>query len=179
MFSATPSGGWAPAVIAGDTGIALTERAQQFVMTPGHPNQIAPHKRPRLTLTPSLALRDGKPWLAFSTPGGDSQDQTLLQVFLNVAEFGMDPQAAVEAPRFNSLAMFSSFDDHSDQPLTLQIERRVGELTLEALRAMGHKLIVQGDWDNPTAPTLIEFDPATGVVRAGADVRGHRYAIGW
>ena len=78
LFSATPSAAWIPAVIAGDTGIPLSERAQQFVLTPGHPDQIAPHKRPRLTLTPSLALRDGKPWLVFSTPGGDSQDQNLV-----------------------------------------------------------------------------------------------------
>lgn len=179
MFSATPSGAWVPAVIAGDTGIPLTQRAQSFVLTPRHPNQIAPHKRPRITLTPTIALKNGLPWLAFSTPGGDSQDQTLLQVFLNVVEFGMDPQAAVEAPRFNSLAMYSSFDDHSDEPLTLQVERRIPSQVLEQLRAKGHKLIVQGDWENSTAPTMIEFDPITGVIKAGADVRGHRYALAW
>jgi len=179
MFSATPSGGWIPAVIAGDTGIPLTQRAQAFVLTPGHPNQLAPHKRPRITLTPSLAVRDGKPWLVFSTPGGDSQDQTLLQIFLNVAEFGMNPQEAVEAPRFNSEAMYSSFDDHSDQPLTLDVEKRFEQAVLDALRARGHKLLLGGDWSNPTAPTLIEYDPATGVIKAGADIRGHRYALAW
>jgi gamma-glutamyltranspeptidase/glutathione hydrolase len=179
LFSATPSGGWVPAVIAGDTGIPLTERAQSFVLTPLHPNQIAPHKRPRVTLTPTIALKNGQPWLAFSTPGGDSQDQTLLQIFLDVVEFGMDPQSAVEAPRFNSLAMYSSFDDHGDQPLTLQVERRIPSQVLEQLRTRGHKLIVQGDWENATSPTMIEFDPATGVIKAGADVRGHRYAIAW
>ncbi len=179
MFSATPSGAWIPAVIAGDTGIPLTQRAQSFVLTPGHPNQIAPHKRPRITLTPTIALKNGQPWLAFSTPGGDSQDQTLLQVFLNVAEFGMEPQLAVEQPRFNSLAPYSSFDDHADAPLTLQIERRIPEVTLNRLRELGHKLIVQGDWENPTSPTILEYDPATGVIKAGADVRGHRYAIAW
>jgi gamma-glutamyltranspeptidase/glutathione hydrolase len=179
MFSATPSGGWIPAVIAGDTGIPLTERAQSFVLTPGHPNQLAPHKRPRITLTPTLALRDGKPWLAFSTPGGDSQDQTLLQVFLNVVEFGMNPQEAVEAPRFNSEAMYSSFDDHSGRPLTLDVESRIPKAVLDELRARGHKLIVGGDWSNPTAPTLVEYDPATGVIKGGADVRGWRYALAW
>ncbi len=179
MFSATPSGGWVPAVIAGDTGIPLTERAQSFVLTPRHPNQIAPHKRPRITLTPTIALKDGQPWLAFSTPGGDSQDQTLLQIFLDVVEFGMNPQEAVEAPRFNSLAMYSSFDDHSDHPLELQVERRIPSQVQEGLRAKGHKLILQGDWDNPTSPTMIEFDPATGVIQAGADSRGHRYALAW
>jgi gamma-glutamyltranspeptidase / glutathione hydrolase len=179
MFSATPSGAWLPSVIAGDTGIPLTERANAFVLTDGHPNQIAPHKRPRITLTPGLAVRNNQPFLAWSTPGGDSQDQTLLQVFLNIADFGMNPQEAVEAPRFNSEAMYSSFDDHGDMPLTLQVERRLGEQTLNALRERGHKLDVQGDWDNPTSPTVIEFDPRTGVMRAGADVRGYRYAIAW
>jgi gamma-glutamyltranspeptidase/glutathione hydrolase len=149
------------------------------VLTPGHPNQIAPHKRPRITLTPTLALRDGKPWLVFSTPGGDTQDQTLLQIFLNVVEFGMNPQEAVEAPRFNSEAMYSSFDNHGDQPLTLDVEKRFEEAVLAALRARGHKLQVGGDWSNPTSPTLIEYDPATGVIAGGADVRGHRYALAW
>ena len=179
MFSATPSGAWLPSVIAGDTGIPLTERANAFVLTDGHPNQIAPHKRPRITLTPGLALRNDQPFLAWSTPGGDSQDQTLLQVFLNIADFGMNPQEAVEAPRFNSEAMFSSFDDHNDMPLTLQVEKRIPEQTLNALRERGHKLDVQGDWDNPTSPTVILFDPRAGVMRAGADVRGYRYAIAW
>jgi gamma-glutamyltranspeptidase/glutathione hydrolase len=179
LFSATPSGAWTPAVIAGDTGIPLTQRAQAFVLTPGHPNQIAPHKHPRITLTPTLALRDGKPWLVFSTPGGDSQDQTLLQIFLNVVEFGMNPQEAVEAPRFNSEAMYSTFDNHSDQPLVLDVEKRIDPAVLDALRERGHKLVIGSDWSNPTAPTMIEYDPATGVSSGGADIRGHRYAMGW
>lgn len=179
MFSATPSGGWLPSVIAGDTGIPLNQRAQSFVLTPGHPNQLAPHKRPRITLTPTIALRDGQPWMAFSTPGGDSQDQTLLQIFLNVVEFGMTPQEAVEAPRFNSDAMYGSFDDHSDQPLVLQIENRIPDPVVEQLRARSHKVNVQGPWSNTTAPTMVQFDPATGVIRAGADVRGLRYALAW
>jgi len=179
MLSATPSGAWIPAVIAGDTGIPLTQRAQAFVLTPGHPNQLAPHKRPRYTLTPTLALREGKPWLAFSTPGGDSQDQTLLQIFLNVVEFGMNPEEAVEAPRFNSEAMYSTFDDHSDQSLVLDVETRISEPVLEALRERGHKLVMQDDWGNPTSPTMVMYDPTTGVITAGADVRGHRYALAW
>jgi gamma-glutamyltranspeptidase/glutathione hydrolase len=179
LFSATPSAAWIPAVIAGDTGIPLSERAQAFVLTPGHPNQIAPHKRPRITLTPSLALRDGQPWLVFSTPGGDSQDQTLLQIFLNVVEFGMNPQEAVEAPRFNSEAMYSTFDAHEDRPLTLDVEKRFEQAVLDELRARGHKLLVGGDWSNPTAPTMVEYNPTTGVISAGADVRGYRYALAW
>jgi gamma-glutamyltranspeptidase/glutathione hydrolase len=179
MLSATPSGAWIPALIAGDTGIPLTQRAQAFVLTPGHPNQLAPHKRPRFTLTPTIALREGKPWLAFSTPGGDSQDQTLLQIFLNVVEFGMNPEEAVEAPRFNSEAMYSTFDDHSGQPLVLDVETRISEPVLEALRERGHKLVMQGEWGNPTAPTMVMYDPATTVIKAGSDVRGHRYALAW
>ena len=179
MFSATPSGAWVPAVIAGDTGIPLSQRAQSFVLTPGHPNQLAPGKRPRITLTPTLALKEKKPWLAFSTPCGDGQDQTLLQVFLNVAEFGMNPQEAVEAPRFNSQAMYSSFDDHSDESLVLDVEKRIPEEVLNQLRARGHKLVVQGEWGNSCAPTIVEYDVTTGVMKAGADVRGHRYALAW
>ena len=179
MFSATPSGAWIPAMMAGDTGIPLTQRAQAFVLTPGHPNQIGPGKRPRITLTPTLALKNGEPWLAFSTPGGDSQDQTMLQIFLNVVEFGMQPQEAVEAPRFNSVAMYSSFDDHGDDPLGLQMEGRFPPATLEKLRTLGHKLIMLGDWQHPSSPTMIEYDSANGVIKAGADVRGHRWAAAW
>lgn len=179
MFSATPSGAWIPAMMAADTGIPLTQRAQAFVLTPGHPNQIGPGKRPRITLTPTIALKKGAPWLAFSTPGGDSQDQTLLQVFLNIVEFGMQPQDAVEAPRFNSVAMYSSFDDHGDNPLGLQVESRFPQSTMEELRALGHKLILQGDWQNSSSPTLIEYDSGNRVIKAGADVRGHRWAGAW
>jgi gamma-glutamyltranspeptidase / glutathione hydrolase len=179
MFSATPSAAWVPSVIAGSTGIPLSERAQSFVFTVGHPNQIAPHKRPRITLTPTIALKNGQPFLAFSTPGGDSQDQTLLQIFLNVVDFGMSPQEAVEAPRFNSLAMYSSFDDHSDQSLKLEVEDRIPAATIEALKKLGHKPIVEGAWSNPTGPTMVEYDPATDVIVGAADVRFQRYAIGW
>jgi gamma-glutamyltranspeptidase / glutathione hydrolase len=179
MFSATPSGAWIPAMLAGDTGIPLTQRAQAFVLTPGHPNQIGPGKRPRITLTPTIAVKNGRPWLAFSTPGGDSQDQTLLQIFLNVVEFGMQPQEAVEAPRFNSVAMYSSFDDHGDSPLGLQVESRFPASTLDELRAMGHKLVMLTDWANPSSPTVVEYDTRSSVIKAGADVRGHRWAAGW
>ena len=179
MFSATPSGAWYPAVIAGDTGIPLGQRAQSFVLTPGHPNQLAPHKRPRITLTPTIALKGKSPWLAFSTPCGDSQDQTLLQVFLNVAEFGMNPQEAVEAPRFDSEAMYSSFDAHQDSPLVLGVEKRIPQSVQEELRKRGHKVVVQGEWGNSCAPTMVEFDPQNGVIKGGADVRGYRYALAW
>jgi gamma-glutamyltranspeptidase/glutathione hydrolase len=179
MFSATPSGAWIPALIAGDTGIPLTERAQAFVLTPGHPNQIGPHKRPRITLSPTLALRAGQPWLAFSTRGGDWQDQTLLQMFLNVLEFGMNPQEAVEAPRFRSDAMYSTFAAHADQPLTLDVEKRFDAAVIDALRARGHTLVIEGDWSTHTAATMVEYISSTGVMEAGADVRHARCAVAW
>ena len=118
MISVTPSGGWIPAVIAGRTGIGLSQRAQSFVIDPAENpfNVIEPGKRPRVTLTPTLAMKDGLPWMAFSVQGGDSQDQNLLQCFLNIVEFGMTPQQAVEAPNINSFQMRNSFEDHTSQP---------------------------------------------------------------
>src|SRR5262249_116751 len=98
-FSATPSGAWLPSVIAGDTGIPLSTRLQSFVVTTGHGNQLAPGKRPRVTLSPTLVLKDGKPYMAMSTPGGDNQDQAMLQALLNIIDFNMSSQEAVEAPR--------------------------------------------------------------------------------
>ena len=118
LVSVTPSGGWVPATIAGRTGIGLSQRMQSFVLDAAENpfNVVAPGKRPRVTLTPSLALKDGKPWLAFGVQGGDSQDQNLLQFFLNVQEFGMTPQEAAEAANFNSYQMKASFDQHESQP---------------------------------------------------------------
>ena len=110
-MSVTPSGGWVPAVIAGHTGVGLSQRAQSFVTRAedGPFNVIEPGKRPRVTLTPTLAMKDGAPYLAFAVQGGDSQDQNLLQFFLNIVEFGMTPQQAAEAPNINSYQMRSSF----------------------------------------------------------------------
>ena len=107
LVSVTPSGGWIPATIAGHTGIGLSQRMQSFVLDPAENpfNVLEPGKRPRVTLTPSLAFKDGKPWLAFAVQGGDTQDQNLLQFFLDVFEFGMTPQEATEAANFNSYQM--------------------------------------------------------------------------
>ena len=118
VVSVTPSGGWIPAAIAGRTGIGMSQRVQSFVTRRGDGpfNVIAPGKRPRVTLTPSLALKDGRPFLSFAVQGGDTQDQNLLQFFLNVVEFGMTVQQAVEAPNINSYQMRSSFGDHAPSP---------------------------------------------------------------
>src|SRR4051795_2432898 len=102
VFSATPSGAWMPSVIAGDTGIPLTQRAQSFLLVPGHPNELAGGKRPRVTLSPTIVTKNGKPFLTMATPGGDVQEQALIQVMFATIEFGMNAQAAVEAPRFQT-----------------------------------------------------------------------------
>src|SRR6266852_5706087 len=134
MFSATPSGAWLPAVVAGDTGVLMGQRLQSALTDPGSPNVVAPGKRPRITLTPTLVLKDGQPFMVLSTPGGDNQDQALLQVLLNVIEFGMNPQEAVEAPRFDTQHFVSSFDDHEFLPGSLNIESRIAEKTIDELK---------------------------------------------
>ena len=140
LVSMTPSGGWLPAVIAGRTGIGMSQRAQQFVIDPAENpfNVIEPGKRPRVTLTPSLAFRDGKPWLAFAVQGGDTQDQNLLQFFLNVVEFGMTPQQAAEAPNFTSFQMRDSFVMHEHLPGPHQLNNAVPDWVRRDLKARGY-----------------------------------------
>ena len=185
LWSATPSGAWLPSVIAGDTGIPLSQRMQAFSLVEGHPNRLAPGKLPRYTLTPTLAGKreeggkTGRPTLAFSTPGLDVQDQTLLQVFLNIAEFGLTLQEAVESPRFDTLHLEETFDQHRIRPNQLRIEGRVPADVLEALRAKGHVLEILGGWNHASAPTVVSIDRTTSVVSAAADARRDRYAFAW
>ncbi|MEW6129390.1 MAG: gamma-glutamyltransferase family protein [Acidobacteriota bacterium] len=179
VFSATPSGAWLPAVIAGDTGVLMGQRMQSFLLEAGHPNVLEPGKRPRITLTPTLVMKDGKPFLALSTPGGDNQDQTLLQVLLNIIEFGMNVQEAVEAPRFQSLHLVSSFDDHRFNPGQLKLEDRISKEILVNLQARGHQVEAVGAWANASAPTVVMFRLDANVIEAGADPRRGRYAIAW
>ena len=142
VVSVTPSGGWIPAFIAGETGIGLSQRMQSFVlderMNPY--NVVEPGKRPRVTLTPSLALKDGEPFLAFSVQGGDTQDQNLLQFFLNVVEFGMTVQEAVEAPNINSFQMRASFGQHEIQPGRLLLQEDTPPWVRDELRSMGEEI---------------------------------------
>jgi gamma-glutamyltranspeptidase/glutathione hydrolase len=175
-FSATPSGAWLPSVIAGDTGIPLTTRLQSFVMTAGHANQLQPGKRPRVTLSPTLVTRNGKLEMVLSTPGGDNQDQALLQVLLNIIEFGMTPQEAVEAPRFQTEHLFSSFGNHEFTPGRLNLEGRIPLATSDALRTLGHRVALAGDWSNASAPTVIWVHD--GVLNGGADPRRARFVFG-
>ncbi len=175
-FSATPSGAWLPSVIAGDTGIPFTTRLQSFVMTPGHPNRLQPGKRPRVTLSPTLVTHNGKLEMVLSTPGGDNQDQALLQVLLNIVEFQMTPQEAVEAPRFQTEHFFSSFGDHEFAPGRLNLEGRIPIATADALRSLGHRVARGGDWSNSSAPTVIWVHD--GVLNGGADPRRARFVFG-
>jgi len=179
LFSATPSGAWLPAVVAGDTGVLMGQRLQSALTDPNSPNVVAPGKRPRITLTPTLVLKDGQPFMVLSTPGGDNQDQALLQVLLNIIEFGMNPQEAVEAPRFDTQHYVSSFDDHEFLAGSLNIESRVPEKIIDELKARGHKVKVQSAWGTLSAPTVIVYDLKTGVSSAGADPRRGRYAVAW
>ncbi|HKG45267.1 MAG TPA: gamma-glutamyltransferase family protein [Pyrinomonadaceae bacterium] len=179
LFSATPSGAWLPAVVAGDTGVLMGQRLQSALTDPNSPNVVAPGKRPRITLTPTLVLKGGEPFMVLSTPGGDNQDQALLQVLLNIIEFGMNPQEAVEAPRFDTQHYVSSFDDHEFMPGSLNVESRVNLKTIQELSQKGHKVRVQGEWGTLSAPTVIIYDPKNGVASAGADPRRSRYAVAW
>ncbi|MFZ4629482.1 MAG: gamma-glutamyltransferase family protein [Blastocatellia bacterium] len=179
VFSATPSGAWLPAFLAGETGIPVSNRLQSFLLEPGHPNELRPGKRPRITLSPTIVLQGGEPFAALSTPGGDNQDQALLQVLFNLIEFGMNPQEAVEAGRFETQHYVSSFDDHRISPGSLILEQRLGEPVIEEMRRRGHRVEVKPDFTPAAAPTVVLFDPRTRVIQAGADVRRGRYAIGY
>ncbi len=175
-FSATPSGAWLPSVIAGDTGIPLSTRLQSFVLTPGHANLLAPGKRPRVTLSPTMVLKDGKPWLVMSTPGGDNQDQAMLQVLLNLIEFGMGPQAAVEAPRFQTEHYYGSFAFHEFGAGRVALESRLPAGTIERMLELGHRVTTRGPWSNTSAPVAIRWEG--GVLDGGADPRRSRYIFG-
>ena len=179
MFSATPSGAWLPAVVAGDTGVLMGQRLQSALTDPNSPNVVAPGKRPRITLTPTLVLKDGQPFMILSTPGGDNQDQALVQVLLNVIEFGMNPQEAVEAPRFDTQHYVSSFDNHEFLPGVLNVESRIPADVISQLNSRGHKLKIQSAWGTGSSPTVIMFDVKSGVISGAADPRRGRYAVAW
>lgn len=178
MFSATPSGASLPSVIAGDTGVALSHRAQSFYLVPGHPNELAGGKRPRVTLSPTLVVKNGKPFSVLSTPGGDNQDQALLQMLLNVVDFGMNAQQSVEAPRFQSRHLVSSFDNHAMNPGELVMDERFSSAVFTELAAKGHKLEKNSRWNSGAAPVMIRVLPS-GVMEAGADPYGYRNARAW
>jgi gamma-glutamyltranspeptidase/glutathione hydrolase len=181
LFSATPSSGWllGGAFVAGDTGVPLSNRMQAFRLDPQSPNVLAGGKRPRTTLTPTVVLKDGRPFLAIGTPGGDSQDQQILLVLLNIIDFERDVQAAIEAPRVNSLHPESSFDDHRAQPGVLEVEDSAGGAVIEELQRRGHQLRVRPVLGISTGIVAVGIDPVTGALRGGADPRRERYVVAW
>jgi gamma-glutamyltranspeptidase / glutathione hydrolase len=179
VVSITPSGGWVPAVIAGRTGIGLSQRAQSFVTDPaeGPFNVIEPGKLPRVTLTPTMALKEGRPYLAFAVQGGDSQDQNLLQFFLNVVEFGMTVQEATEAPNINSFQMRSSFGAHETRPGRILLAESMPPWVRTELRRMGYELTYEERTSGPINAIL--FDRAHGTMWGGSSNHGEDYGIAW
>jgi len=179
VVSITPSGGWMPATLAGRTGIGMSQRMQSFVLDPTQNpfNVVEPGKRPRATLTPGLALKDGKPYLSFAVQGGDTQDQNLLQFFLNIVEFGMNVQEAVEAANINSYQMRSSFGAHESTPGRLTLRSDVSSWIRAELAKMGYKLDFEERTSGPI--TGIFFDRAHGSMWGGASDHGDDYGIAW
>jgi len=179
VVSVTPSGGWVPAVIAGHTGIGLSQRAQSFVTAAkdGPYNVIEPGKRPRVTLTPTLALKDGAPFLAFAVQGGDSQDQNLLQFFLNIVEWKMTPQQAAEAANINSYQMRSSFGEHEARPGRILIASSTPDFTRFELRRMGYTLDIEDLTSGPI--NAIYFDREHGTLWGASSNYGEDYGIAW
>jgi gamma-glutamyltranspeptidase/glutathione hydrolase len=179
VVSVTPSGAWVPCVIAGRTGIGVSQRAQSFVLDEyKNPfNVIAPGKRPRATLTPGLAMKDGKPFLSFAVQGGDTQDQNLLQFFLNVVEFGMNVQEACEAANITSYQMHDSFDGHKTVPGKLDVNERVPPEVRDRLRAMGYVLAAKKYTSGPI--NAVFFDWAHGTFWGGSSNYREDYGIAW
>ena len=179
VVSVTPSGGWNPVCIAGRTGIGMSQRMQSFVLDPaeGPFNVLEPGKRPRVTLTPTLAMKDGKPYLAMAVQGGDTQDQNLLQCFLDVVEFGMTVQEAVEAPNVTSYQMRSSFGDHESIPGRIDLHEKTPEWTREELRKMGYRIRLEPKTSGPINAIL--FDREHGTMWGGSSDYGEDYGVAW
>ena len=179
IVSVTPSGGWIPPFIAGSTGVGLSQRMQSFVLDKGlNPfNVVQPGQRPRATLTPGLALKDGKPYLSFAVQGGDSQDQNLLQFLLNMVEFEMNVQEAVEAANINSYQMQASFGAHQSEPGRLLLRDDVPDWVQSKLGKMGYQVETRERTSGPI--TAIHFDAENGMFWGGASDFGEDYGIAW
>ena len=184
VVSITPSGGWLPACIAGNTGIGMSQRLQSFVLdsTLNPFNVIEPGKRPRVTLTPTMALKDGKPFLSFGVQGGDTQEQNLLQFFLNVVEFGMNVQEASEAANINTNQLWLSLggnktDDRKPRPGNLLLHSNTSEWIRKELRQLGYTLSFDDRTSGPI--NAIWFDWKHGSFWGGSSNHGEDYGIGW
>jgi len=185
LIAITPSGAWLrSSPVADALGFPLGTRLQTFYLDERHPNALAPRKRPRTTLTPSIATTRDDRWIAFGTQGGDQQDQWTLQFFLNVAEFGMNLQQAIEAPRYSCMHAPSSFYPHDAALGLVRLESRIDERVRENLAARGHKVEARPPWCDGNV-LAVALDGARGQLAAGADPRGQiaalmpAQAIGW
>ena len=179
-FSATPSDGSSATPVIPGTGLCPSSRGSQSWCDPKHPAAVAPGKRPRLTPSPAMALRNGKAFMPFGSPGNDIQPQAMLQVFLNVNVFGMDVQSATEAPRFATYSFPSSSAPHAYHPGRLNLEQRIQRATGEKLAALGHDVKWWPDIEwRAGAVCAIRVNPETGVLEGGADPRRPGYALGW
>jgi gamma-glutamyltranspeptidase / glutathione hydrolase len=179
VVSITPSGGWIPAFIAGRTGVGLSERMQSFIFDrERNPfNVLEPGKRPRATLSPSIALRDGKPFLSFAVQGGDAQDQNLLQFFLNIVEFRMTVQQAAEAANVNSYQMEDSFGDHTSQPGRLVVRSDTPPWVRDELERYGYRVET---WEKTSGPiNAIFVDSEHGSLWGGSSDFGEDYGVAW
>ena len=180
VVSFTPSlhTGYGTCVAMGELGFTLNCRGDYFSLVAGHPNALAPGKRPRSTLQSTLVLKDGKPLLVMGSPGGDDQCLRTLQTLLNVVEFDMNVQQAIEAPRWSTRSFPQSYFPHTMYPGEVSVESRIPESVREALRAKGHKLKVTGGW-TLGSNAAISIHPETGVLSAGADPRVDAHAMAW
>ncbi len=179
VVSITPSGGWIPTVIAGSTGVGLSQRAQSFVLYEDENpyNVIQPGKRPRATLTPALALKSGKPFISFAVQGGDTQDQNLLQFFLNMVEFKMNVQEAAEAANINSYQMYSSFGSHSKEAGRIVVHKDLPPWVIKDLKSKGYNVVLRNLTSGPI--NAIWFDWKHGTMWGGSSNYGEDYGIGW
>ena len=184
LFDCTPSGGWINgAVILGDTGIGMSIRGEQFFLDTARANQIRPHARPRYTLTPSLVFKDGQPLMALGTPGGDNQDQTILEAFLAIVEFWdrwyPNVHSALEWPRFQTLHFHGSFWPHTAGLNKLTVEAPMGNTVIEALKAKGHDVTVGKEFSIGGCATAVMIDQTTNMRIAGANPRRYCYALAY
>ena len=184
VFDATPSGGWTGGgVILGGTGIGLSTRGEQFWLDAARANQIRPRARPRYTLTPSLVFKDGEPLMAIGTPGGDNQDQTILQAFLNIVEFWDDwyPNLhdALAWPRVRTQHLHGSFWPHAAGFNRMDVESRISPEVANELRRRGHQVIDAPPFGMSGCATAVLIDPATGTRLAAGDPRRDCYALAY
>ncbi len=180
FFGATFSDPFMSSPIVPGTGLVVSNRGIQAFVDPDHPNRVRPGQRPVITPNPAMVFKDGKPVLALGSPGSDVQVQAMAQVLLNVLEFGMDPQQAVEEPRFATFSHPGSFEPHSYLPGVLRLEARIPEETMGRLEQLGHKVEPWLAWQwQAGGVSAISYDPKTALMVGGADSRRENYAIGW